>query len=352
MAKRSSMIPVLQSASKLITSISLVIAGFSVLGAVSGHLIGYLAAGISGLLLIRGYVSRRARGSLSSLLGYGVPLYLSSIIAMVANQYLIMLLSSSPDFEIGNYYAALSLSSALGVIASPIGSSLLPAFSTVLDEGVERMFKLSVKYSSILIVPLAASVVIFSPDIVRILFGRRYSLSPLYLSMLSINYLLVGLGSLSIGPFLSSLGRTEKILTITASNALFFIISSSILIKFFGIPGLIAAQILSNLISLSLGLLIIRSFNASIDLRSSASVYISSFIPSVPVLILGSFIASPVRIILLPIYLLLYISLLPLISLKQRDLDLLREMASRMGVLKRAADLILSYEERIMGMKG
>jgi O-antigen/teichoic acid export membrane protein len=174
---------------------------------------------------------------------------------------------------------------------------------------------------------------------------------PLYLSMFSVNYLLVGLGSLSISPFLSSLGRTEKILTITASNAFFFVISSSILIKFFGIPGLIAAQILSNVVSLSLGLIIIRSFNASVDLRSSASIYISSFIPSVPVLILGSFIASPVRIILLPIYLLLYISLLPIISLKRRDLDLLREIASRMGMLRRAADLILSYEERIMGMK-
>jgi O-antigen/teichoic acid export membrane protein len=200
-------------------------------------------------------------------------------------------------------------------------------------------------------VPLAASVMIFSPDIIRIFFGRRYSLSPLYLSMFSVNYLLVGLGSLSISPFLSSLGKTKKILIITASNALFFVISSSILIKFFGIPGLIAAQILSNVISLSLGLTIIRSFNASVDLRSSASIYISSFIPSVPVLILGSFIASPVRIILLPIYLLLYISLLPIISLKRRDLDLLREMASRMGMLRRAADLILSYEERIMGMK-
>jgi O-antigen/teichoic acid export membrane protein len=351
MAKKSSMIPVLQSTSKLITSISLVIAGFGVLGAVSAHLIGYLASGVFGLLLIRRYLSRRARGSLSSLLGYGIPLYISSIITMAANQYLIMLLSSSSDFEIGNYYAAMSLSSALGIVASSIGSSLLPTFSTVLDEGVEKMFRLSVKYSSFIMVPLAASVMTFSPDIIRIFFGRRYSLSPLYLSMFSVNYLLVGLGSLSISPFLSSLGRTEKILTITASNALFFVISSSILIKFFGIPGLIAAQILSNIVSLSLGLTIIRSFNASVDLRSSASIYISSFIPAVPVLILGSFIPSPVRIILLPLYLLLYISLLPVISLKRRDLDFLREIASRMGVLRRAADLILSYEERIMGMK-
>jgi O-antigen/teichoic acid export membrane protein len=351
MAKRSSMIPVLQSVSKLIISTSLVIAGFSVLGAISGHLIGYSVAGVFGLLLIRRYVSRRASGSLSSLLGYGIPIYLSSIIAILANQYSVMLLSSSSDFEIGNYYAALSLSSALGMISSPIATSLLPAFSTVLNEGVERMFKLSVKYSSILMVPLATSVMIFSPDIVRILFGGRYSLSPLYLSMLSINYFLVSFGSLSINPFLSSLGKTWKILILTVSNVLFFIPSSSILMRIFGIAGLIAAQILSGAFSLSLGLLIIRSFNASIDLRGSASIYISSLIPAVPISIIGIFIPSPVRIILLPIYLLLYVSLLPLISLKEGDLDLLKEMASRMGILKGVADLILSYEERIMGMR-
>ncbi len=350
MAKRSSMISVLQSISKLITSVSLVIAGFSVLGAVSGHLIGYLVAGALGLLLIRGHVSRKVSSSLSSLLGYGVPLYLSSIINMVANQYLIMLLSSSSDSEVGNYYAASSLSLALEMVASPIATSLLPAFSTFLDDGIERMFKLSVKYSSILMVPLATSVMIFSPDIVRIFFGKGYSSSPLYLSMLSINYLLVGFGSLSMSPFLSSLGRTEKILILTASNALFFIPSSSILMRIFGIPGLIAAQILSSIFSLSLGLLVIRSLNASIDFRSSASIYISSFIPAVPLLIIGSFISPPFRIILLPLYFLIYISILPIISLKKRDLDLLKEMASRMGILKRFAELILSYEERIMRM--
>ncbi|PNV77202.1 MAG: hypothetical protein C0200_07360, partial [Thermoproteota archaeon] len=113
MANKSSKIPVAQSISKFLTSTSLVMLGFSVLGAVLGHLTGYIAAGIFGFILIRKYIRRRISGSLSSLLGYGLPLYFSSIIAILTNQYIIMLLSSFSNFEIGNYYTALSLSSVL-----------------------------------------------------------------------------------------------------------------------------------------------------------------------------------------------------------------------------------------------
>ncbi|MGC9104745.1 MAG: oligosaccharide flippase family protein [Candidatus Methanodesulfokora sp.] len=348
MANKSSKIPVAQSISKFLTSTSLVMLGFSVLGAVLGHLTGYIAAGIFGFILIRKYIRRRISGSLSSLLGYGLPLYFSSIIAILTNQYIIMLLSSFSNFEIGNYYTALSLSSVLGIVASSIGSVMLPTFSSMLDE-VERMLKLSVRYSSLLMVPLAVSVIIFSPDITRIFFGRRYTLTPLYLSLLSANYLLVGVGSISIGPFFSSLGKTGMNLLLTASNALFLLIFSLFLIRF-GVPGLIASQIASSFSSLLLGLLILKKFNASIELKESAKIYTTAFLPAIPILLAGSFVETPVRILLLPIYLLLYISIAPFISLRQRDLEFL-SIFSRMRFIGRAADLILSYEKRIAELR-
>ncbi|PNV77592.1 MAG: hypothetical protein C0200_05380, partial [Thermoproteota archaeon] len=172
---------------------------------------------------------------------------------------------------------------------------------------------------------------------------------PLYLSLLSANYLLVGVGSLSIGPFFSSLGKTGINLLLTASNALFLLIFSLFLIRF-GVPGLIASQIASSFSSLLLGLLILKKFNASIELRESAKIYTTAFLPAIPILLAGSFVETPVRILLLPIYLLLYISIAPFISLRQRDLEFLG-IFSKMRFIGRAADLILSYEKRIAELR-
>jgi len=348
MSERSSTVPLFQSTSKFLVSTTLILSGLGIFGAVFGHLSGYIVAAIASLLLVRGFLSRRASGSLSSMLSYSLPLHLSSIIAIAVNQYTTLLLSSFTDFEIGNYYAAATFSSVLGVVTSSISPSLLSTFSRTLEGGIERMFKLSVKYSSLLIVPITVSLMIFSVDFVKIFFGDKYILTPFYLSLFLLSYLLVGIGSLSIGPLLGSLGRTKVILIISSFGASIFLPLSYLLTNIYGITGIIIAQIFSSIASTSLSLLILRDFRASIDIKSSIKVYVASIVSAVPVIAIGHFLISPLRIILLPLYFLLYISLIPLILLEQADLEFLREVLSRIKLIGRIADLILSYERKIM----
>jgi O-antigen/teichoic acid export membrane protein len=348
MAERSSTIPLFQSIFKLLISVTLVLFGLGVFGAIFGHLSGYIIAAIASFLLIRDFLSRRASGSLSSLLSYGLPLQLSSIMAAVVNQYTTLLLSSFTDFEIGNYYAAVTFSSVLGIVISSISSSLLSTFSRTLEGGIERMLKLSVKYSSLLIMPTTISLIIFSEDFVRIFFGSKYKLAPFYLSLLLLSYLPVSIGSLSIGSLLSSLGRTKIILIVSSLSYSIFLPLSYLLSNIFGVTGIIMAQISSSLVSVSLYLLISRNLRVSIDLKSSMKVCVASIFPAIPVIAVGHFLISPLRIILLPLYFFLYISLIPLILLEQADLEFLREVLSQIKLIGRASELILSYERKLM----
>lgn len=348
MAEKSSTIPIFQSAFKFLISMTLVLSGLGVLGAISGHLSGYIIAAILSFLLIRDFLSRRASGSLSSLLSYSLPLHISSIVSIAVNQYVVLLLSSFTDFEIGNYYAAATFSSVLGIVMSSISSSLLSTFSRTLEGGIERMFKLSVKYSSLLIVPIIISLIIFSVDFVKIFFGDKYKLTSFYLSLLLLSYLPVGVGSLSVGSLLSSLGRTKIILITSLLGYSIFLPLSYLLSNILGITGIIIAQISSSLASTSFSLSISRNFRVSIDLKSSVKVYIASIVSAIPVIAAGHFLSSPLRIIFLPLYFFLYISLIPLILLEQADLDFLREVLSKIKILGGAANLILSYERKLM----
>jgi O-antigen/teichoic acid export membrane protein len=189
---------------------------------------------------------------------------------------------------------------------------------------------------------------IFSVDFVKIFFGDKYILTSFYLSLFLLSYLLVGIGSLSIGPLLGSLGRTKVILIISSFGASIFLPLSYLLTNIYGVTGIIVAQIFSSIASTSLSLLILRDFRASIDIKSSIKVYVASIVSAVPVIAVGHFLISPLRIILLPLYFLLYISLIPLILLEQADLEFLKEVLSRIKLIGRAADLILSYERKIM----
>jgi O-antigen/teichoic acid export membrane protein len=236
----------------------------------------------------------------------------------------------------------------LGIVTSSISSSLLSTFSRTLEGGIERMLKLSVKYSSLLIMPTTISLIIFSEDFVRIFFGSKYKLAPFYLSLLLLSYLPVSIGSLSIGSLLSSLGRTKIILIVSSLSYSIFLPLSYLLSNIFGVTGIIMAQISSSLVSVSLYLLISRNLRVSIDLKSSMKVCVASIVPAIPVIAVGHFLISPLRIILLPLYFFLYISLIPLILLEQADLEFLREVLSQIKLIGRASELILSYERKLM----
>jgi len=196
MAERSSLIKALMSIVKASTAPLLIILGLGVTGAVMGHVLGYIVAGIAGtsLLYFGPYRSLKSAlkdakdeggnsflGNLKLMVGYGFPLYLSSILLLVAGQYqLILLAYYVSNLEIGSFRAAVNLSSLLVVVVTPITTALFPAFSKLNpkseNQELKRFFNLSVKYSSLLIVPIAAAVMVLSASLVNVVYGANMHL--------------------------------------------------------------------------------------------------------------------------------------------------------------------------------
>jgi O-antigen/teichoic acid export membrane protein len=90
---------------------------------------------------------------------------------------------------------------------------LFPAFSKLdpIKDSVDfkNVFKFSVKYGALLVVPFTFLVISLSQPAVYTLFGSQYDRSPLFLSLLAIIYLYSAFGSLSVTNLLNGQGKTR-----------------------------------------------------------------------------------------------------------------------------------------------
>jgi O-antigen/teichoic acid export membrane protein len=150
----------------------LVVLGLGVFGAVLGHVLGFTVSVVLGISLLYLGPYRALRSvmrdgvesgasfarDLKTMISYGLPLYVSSLILLLADQYrLILLAYNVSDAEIGNFQAAGNFASLLVVISTPISTALFPALSKLdpAGEDVRKALQYSVKYTGMLIVPAA-----------------------------------------------------------------------------------------------------------------------------------------------------------------------------------------------------
>ncbi|RLI11679.1 hypothetical protein DRO33_03705, partial [Candidatus Bathyarchaeota archaeon] len=182
-ADRNAIVRNVEAVGKTGASILLVLVGLSALGPVLGHLIGSVMAGLTALVFVLAEAHRLKklaeaqagpaaqdegpglRHVLASMVGYGWPVYVSSLLLMAVGQYQLIPLSSFvSDAEVGNYSAASSFLLLMNTVSTSITIALLPAFSKLDSSSslreIRYFFRLAVKYSSMLMVP--ASVLIAS----------------------------------------------------------------------------------------------------------------------------------------------------------------------------------------------
>ncbi|MCJ7636472.1 MAG: oligosaccharide flippase family protein, partial [Nitrososphaeraceae archaeon] len=177
---------------KTLLSPLLIVVGLGVMGALVGHILGtFLAAFIGSIILLKYYrtlgISKNIHylENLGIMLKYGIPLYLSSLLALLFSQYQTIILALfASNFEVGNFSIAVQLSSLVNILIFPIGV-LFPTFSKVDRNGPElkTVFRISVKYSTLLIVPTTTILAVLSKDLVYTLYGQDFQLAPFLLSI-------------------------------------------------------------------------------------------------------------------------------------------------------------------------
>lgn len=338
----------------------LVLLGFGALGAVAGLGLGFLAAGLGGVLIIffALYSSLRKTSSEGSMgfmetmrmmLRYGFPLAVIGIIGGFGGQlYSFLMARYSSTFSVGNYGVASTFLVFVGFITFPVGNVLFPMFSKMSGserrEGLEVAFRASVRYVSFLMLPAAVGVMAVSQPLIGVLFGGEYSLAPLFLMLLSVGSLYCGLGSLSMDSLLASQGKTwiicrNSLLTMVVGLPLSFI-----LIPRFGVLGFIVNSLITQAVSTILYVYSVqRLFKYKMWIGQSIRTYVAAFTMGglvwATLIVLRLWVGIYSDAILLGVGCLVgffsYLLLLPLIgAIERADLESLDDVFEMFGLLK------------------
>jgi len=347
--------------------ILLVIFGLGTFGATIGATIAYLISGIISIILLYVAVYRKLPrqddskleifGTLKTLFRYGVPLSISAIFnGFLAQFYNILIAIYSTDLIIGNYQVALNFAFIVTFFVMPVITVLLPAFSK-LDSQKERetlgnVFRFSVKYASLLIVPVAFAVIALSQPGVSAIFGKKYSDTPLYLALYVVTFIYTAFGFLSVDNIIKSQGKTDVNMKLTLITSAIGLALNIVLIPSFGILGLLATNIVSGIPSLIVALWWIKkTYNATIDWISSVKILLASTLAAVITYVVTSHLIISNWILLAigaVIFLSTYLIAAPLIgAINKADVQNFKEMLKGVGPLAPLFTLPLSLIERL-----
>ena len=196
----NSIMLIIQSILKTALIIALVLFGLGAFGAVEGYTIASLFAGLAGAILIW-TVYRNLKKTVNTklniiattkmMLKYGLPLSIGQMIGGFSTVFYSYVLAFfvTNNVPIGNYTVALNFVVLINFVATPITTMLFPAFSKLNaekdKEALKNVFQYSVKYSSLIVLPVAGLIIALSEPAVTTLFADKYALAPLFLALSS-----------------------------------------------------------------------------------------------------------------------------------------------------------------------
>lgn len=369
---QSAMMLVLRDTAKVILSPLLIIAGFGVAGAISGQILGWVLASAVGVWILLAYqrifrnksqetvLEKQRAQDIETMMRYGLPVYLGTLVSSILLQYQnIVLAFFTTNTEIGNFTVARNFGALIGILATPVATALFPAFSKLdletRKQELQTMFENSVKYTTLLIIPLAIFVAVASRDLIRAVYGVAYTYAAIYLALYVGTFLLTGVGSQVIGAFLNGVGRTKVTLIIALVQLAIFLPAAPLMAWAHGVSGMIVALILSSVVSTSFGLwLATKRYGMRVDLVGSFLTLACALTSALPVLpiIHYSTLPSLVKVILAClVYLAAFLTLAPLFrAVKRTDLETLAPILGQIKILRPFTGLIFGYELHILDL--
>jgi O-antigen/teichoic acid export membrane protein len=365
----NSIMVVSQSILKTALIIALVLLGLGTYGAITGFTIATLLAGLIGIMLMftiyRSLPNLNGSkleigGNIKTMLKYGLPLSIGAILGGFLVQYynFLLYIYVSDNAIIGNYAMAQNFVVLITFFATPVTTMLFPAFSK-LDhqkdhETLENVFQTSVKYASLLVVPVAAIIMVLAQPAISTLFGNTYAEAPLFLALLAITYLYTILGYLSIGSLINGQGQTSFNLIIAMITAALGFPLGFILISNYGALGLIVTTLTTIIPGIIVSLIYIKKrYNLTLQWKASAKILLSSATAAALTYITVcqlNFLSSLIQLIIgvavfAPTYLLVAVLTG---TFNIADINKLREILTAIGPLRRLFNIVLNIIEKLM----
>jgi len=346
----------------------LVFLGYGIMGAIQGQIVAQVTAGSIGIIIfysvfLRDYSKKDElsktdiKETLKTLLKYGVPFSVLVVVVGVLPQVYNTLLTDT--VALGNFQAAVNFTVILTFFTVPIATVLFPAFSKLNAEEEKEtlrvVFQSSVKYGALLTIPVTLMIMVLSEPLVFAVVGTEYTDAPFFLTLYSVTYLYTGIGNLSLLNFLSGQGKTQITMKMALLTLCMGLLLGWTLIPQFGVVGLIVTHLLAGFPSLISGLWWVRKhFGATIDLVSSAKIFLASGVAAVVTYLLLSQLNYSYWIELITggvCFLAVYLVTAPLIrAVDKKDVRNLREMLSGLGPLSYIFNIPLKIIEKLSGV--
>jgi O-antigen/teichoic acid export membrane protein len=367
----NSIMIVSQSLIKTALIVALVLLGLGTYGAVTGFAVSSFLAGLIGVLFMFTIYKKlpSSEGSkpelgknVRTMLRYGLPLSIGGILTGFLLQYYSFLLYIYvlDDAIIGNYAIAQNFVVLITFFATPVTTMMFPAFSK-LDHRIDQVtlrnvFQKSVKYASLLVVPVAVMIMALAQPAIFTLFGNQYAEAPLFLALLALTYLYPLIGSLSVGSLINGQGQTTFNLVIAVITAAVGFPLGLILISNYGVLGLIITGLTAVVPGAVLSLNFIKKrYDVTVHWKSSVKILFSSVVAAAltyAVIIQLSFWISLLQLVVgVAIFALTYLVTAILTKVFNReDLNNLRDMFRALGPLQRLLNIILNLIEKVMAV--
>lgn len=364
----NSIMLIIQSLVKTALIVGFVVLGFGAAGAATGYTVAIFIAGSTGILLM--WIMYKAlpqpvgsrldiKTSLRTMFNYGLPVSVGSIVSSFLVQFYTVILAVyvTSNVLVGNYNLAVLFSVLITFFSTPVTTMMFPAFSKLDgdkdNETLKNVFQYSVKYASLIVVPVTAIVMALAKPGIDIIFGNSYIEAPLFLALSSITYIYCAFGNLSASNLINGQGYTAYNMKLSILTAIIGFPLGFLLISNFGVLGLIAATLTMNLPSLFLSLRFIKKrFGISLDWVSSAKILFSSAIAGFLTYLVISALAfsNPVKLIIgIVAFCIIYIAAALFTgTIKRGDLASMREITKSLGPLRSPIHSLLNFLDKVI----
>ncbi len=334
-----------------------------------GYTAGTFIAGIIGVALI-GVIYRQLpkpssyklelKAYFKTMLTYCLPLSFATMITMLLPQFYAFLLPiyyATDNVTIGNYGVAMNFVVLITFFTLPVTTTMLPTFSKLDPEknkdSLRNVFRFSVKYGSLLLLPVIAIVMSLSGPAVTTLFGNTYGTAGLFLSLLAVQYVFMAFGNLSLRALLNGQGQTGFVLKIGLVTGLICFPLGYASIMAFGVSGLILTAIVAQVPTMFMGLFFVKqTYGFTVDFVSSVRILLSSAIAGVVTFFVISALpfAAWIRLLLgLGLFAVVVVPALLLTrSVNRFDIVNLKQMVDGLGALGGIVNKVLNLLERLM----
>jgi len=350
-----------QGATKLAFSVGLVLLGFGVAGAVTGYTASFVVSGIIGVAYIawlaHGRLPKGMKVNFREGARYGFPIYLSSLatgfVTPVLSTVLALTVSNS---QIGGYAEANTFNTLIALFTYPISTALFPLFSRRVDDHrtLAGSYQTAVRYTALLVVPVAAFIVAFSGPLMITFYGRAYSFAGIFLSLFAVTNLLAGVGSLAWGALLNGIGRTRDVMWTSALGSAASVGVGVGLIAVIGVAGAIIGLMAGSTITLAVGTLRVRRrLEAGLGLMKAWKFYVGSALAAALSWPLSWLVHTPEFAVAAGalVFVLLFIPILALLrALDEEDIGALRGYIGFSAVVSKPLEAAIWYYKLVLSV--